>query len=162
MKATRRRARIEPWPWVLASLLFAMVAGSLAFYEVARANPDPLVVDDAYAASLHYSERVRAERRAEALGWEVSLQATPEPGGVQVAVVLRDATGRPLDTSRASIRRERPTEGGLDAEFALRPAGAPGRLQARVPLPRHGRWRLVAHLERGGETVERAFALELP
>jgi nitrogen fixation protein FixH len=162
MEPQRPRAPIEPWPWILAALLFAMVAGSLAFYQVARANPDPLVVDDAYAAGLHYSERVRAERRAEALGWEVTLHATPDPGGAHVSVALRDATGSPLEATRASLRRERPAEGGLDAEFALRPAGAPGRFEAQVPLPRRGRWRLVARFERGGETVERAFALELP
>lgn len=162
MDSARGRTRIEPWPWILATLLLAMVTGSLAFYEVARANPDPLVVDDAYAAGLHYSERVRAERRADALGWQVALRATPEPGAVHLSLELRDSAGAPLDATSASLRRERPAEGGLDAEFALRPAGLPGRLEADVPLPRPGRWRLVAHLQRDAETVERAFELEVP
>jgi len=162
MASTSGRTRIEPWPWILGALLLSMVTGSLAFYRVARTNPDPLVVDDAYAAGLHYSERVRAERRAEALGWQIGLRATTEPGAANLTVELHDASGAPLEVTRASVLRERPAEGGLDAEFALQPAGAPGRLEARVPLPRPGRWRLVARIERDGRTVERAFALETP
>lgn len=38
--------RFEPWPWVLAALLGAMIVASLAFWRIAVTNPDPLVVDD--------------------------------------------------------------------------------------------------------------------
>jgi hypothetical protein len=42
MTTTRTDApRREPWPWALAAALFAMICASVAFYLIARANPDP-------------------------------------------------------------------------------------------------------------------------
>jgi hypothetical protein len=35
-----RKAR-EPWPWVVAAALCAMIAASFAFLAIALANPDP-------------------------------------------------------------------------------------------------------------------------
>jgi hypothetical protein len=40
MADERRR---EPWPWILAGLLLAMVASSLAFWWIAATHPDPRV-----------------------------------------------------------------------------------------------------------------------
>lgn len=38
--------RFEPWPWALAALLVAMIAGCVAFWWIATSHPDPLVVQD--------------------------------------------------------------------------------------------------------------------
>lgn len=48
---SHERTRFEPWPWVIAGMLGFMISGSLAFYSIAASNPDPEVVDDAFAAS---------------------------------------------------------------------------------------------------------------
>ncbi len=53
-----RRPR-EPWPWILAALLVAMMGGSLGFLWIAISAPDPPDVDGVYETGLEYSERVR-------------------------------------------------------------------------------------------------------
>lgn len=154
------RRRLEPWPLGLAALLLSMISASLTFLGVATRHPDPLVVEDAYGAGLRYSERLRAERRAENLGWQIALEATPQGDGARVRVRARDAEGRPLAGARVSLRRERPAEGGLDAEAALRPDGEG--FAGVIALPRPGRWHLIARVDRDGERAERRFELERP
>jgi hypothetical protein len=40
-------AEREPWPWIVAASLAAVIAVSLGFARAALVHPDPLVVDDA-------------------------------------------------------------------------------------------------------------------
>lgn len=35
--------RIEPWPWILATLLVFMIAVSISFYRIAATHPDPVL-----------------------------------------------------------------------------------------------------------------------
>ena len=86
----RREGRREPWPWILAVLLLSMMSISLTFYAVASSNPDAMVVDDAYEAGLRYNEALRAQQRAEALGYRVDLTLAPAADAVRVLVVLRE------------------------------------------------------------------------
>lgn len=139
MPPERRR---EPWPFLLAGLLLAMMAGSLGFLAVAAAHPDPLVAGDAGRAGRRYNAALREQRRAEALGLELRLEVLPTAEGVRVAAQVVDADGAAIDIDRVVVRRERPAEGGFDADFEL--PGRRGHHAGRVPLPRAGRWRLVA------------------
>jgi nitrogen fixation protein FixH len=152
-----RPRRIEPWPVGLALLLLAMIAGSLAFLAVAAAHPDPLVVEDAYVAGLQYNDAVRARRRAEALGVSLELTAEPRDGGMAVRVQARGPGGDPVRPQAVRVRRERPAEGGLDADFELRLQG--GVWSGQIPLPRPGRWRLIASADVTGETLRVARAV---
>jgi nitrogen fixation protein FixH len=154
------RVSREPWPLVLAALLASMIGTSVGFWRGAARHPDPLVVDDADAAARRYSERVRAARRAESLGWSIDLVARPNATGAVLRVALRDGEGQPLAAERVTVRRERPAEGGLDAEVALE-AGSEG-WSGGIALPRPGRWRLVVRAERDDEVAERSFALFAP
>ena len=155
--APRRR---EPWPLALAALLAAMMGTSVGFYRVASRSADALVVEDAFAAERQESDRLRAERRAESLGWQIGLALELHAGGARVIAELRDAEGRPLEADRVSLLRERPAEGGLDATIALERIGAG--FAGDVPLPRAGRWHFVVHAERNGERAERSFAVWAP
>jgi nitrogen fixation protein FixH len=157
MPASRRR---EPWPVALAAGLCFMIGASLGFWRLASAHPDALVVDDAYAAGRAFSERVRAARRTEALGWRIALDATPGGGGAAVRVRVTDSSERPVAAERVTLRRERPAEGGLDADLAL--TAGPDGWRGEIGLPRPGRWLLVVRAELAGEAVERSFALFAP
>lgn len=150
--------RVEPWPVALAGALLAMICVCLGFYAIAATHPDPEVVDDAYEAGLRINEELRARRRAAALGVVLALETRREPGGVEVRVTVTDARGAPAAAERVAVRRERPAEGGLDADFELARSG--GGYAGLVPLPRPGRWRLVATATVGGEVVRRVFSLE--
>jgi nitrogen fixation protein FixH len=144
----------------LAAGLCFMVGASLGFLRLAAAHPDALVVEDAYAAERAFSERVRAARRAEALGWRIELEAAPRPGAASVHVRVRDGAGQPLTAERVTLRRERPAEGGLDAEVAL--AEHDGGWSGEIELSRPGRWLLVVRAEHAGEAAERSFAWFAP
>ena len=148
------------WPIALAALLLAMIGTSLGFYRVASRNADALVVDDASAAERRESDRLRAERRAESLGWQIGLALELRAGGAHVIAELRDADGRPLEADRVSLLRERPAEGGLDQTLVLERIG--DSYAGDVPLPRAGRWHLVVRAERSGERAERSFAVWAP
>ena len=154
MKAEARRRRPEPWPVVLAALLLFMMGASIGFLRVATRHPDPVVGQD---SSRELPEPVRAARRAHALGWEITLATTPRAGGADVRVALADRAGAPLAADRVTLRRERPAEGGFDAELPL--AGVGAQWKGEVPLPRPGRWHLVVRAERGDEAAERRFSL---
>jgi hypothetical protein len=131
------RRRIEPWPIALVALLSAMIGTSVGFYRVAAAHPD-------------------------GIGWSLDVLATPAPGGARVVAQLRNTAGAVLATESASLRRERPTEQGLDAELPLARDAATGALAADVALPRPGRWRLVVAARRDGLRVERRVDVSAP
>lgn len=146
-----------PWPWIVIVLLGAMVTSSLLFLRVSLTYPDALVVSDARAAGRAYHEDVRAERRAEALGWKVELDAQTDAGAADVRVRVHDAKGGHLAAERVSLRRVRPAEGGLDESLDLQRDG--DAWSGRVALPRAGRWHLHVRVETADEAVERTFAV---
>lgn len=156
---TRPRRRLEPWPFVLMAMLAAMIGAGTAFYRIADHHRDA-VIADAYQASLHYNEVVRAAERARALGWRLELDTELHADGARAIATLRDAKGAALSAERMTLRRERPAEGGYDQEFALVRSGEG--YAGQIALPRHGRWQLVASAEREGERIERRVALWLP
>ncbi len=155
-----RARRVEPWPVALAGALAFMIATSLSFLFVSLRHPDPVVAADTYAAEPALAHDLRARERAVALGFALEVATQAVAGGIEVDAALRDATGGEVGADRVLARRERPAEGGLDAEVPLVRAG--GRYRGVVPLPRSGRWRLTVRAERDGVVVERSLALRGP
>ena len=147
--------RREPWPWIVAAGLGSMVAISTAFAVLAHLHPDPLVVEDAYRAGLAWNEERRASERADAAGWRFDLRAEAQGDALRLRLVALDAQGGRLSPDRLDVRRVRPSEGGYDAEF---PVDADGRVE--IPLPRTGRWHLVARAQLDGAVLERVYRVE--
>ena len=157
MSKTSRRVAIEPWPIALAALLAAMIGTSVGFYRIAARNPDPAVASDSFLAGAAFADEARAEARAHAQGWSLDVTTAQTAGGVAVAARLLGADGRPLDADHLSVRRERPAEGGYDADFAIASSGP-----VDVALPRAGRWSLIVRAERGDAAVERRILAWMP
>jgi nitrogen fixation protein FixH len=156
----RAGRRHEPWPLAVLAALLSMIAGCLALYVLAAAHVDALVIEDAYGAGLEVNENVRADRRAEALGMDLALEGQHDDGALRVRVELRHAAGGLAEASRVVVRRERPAEGGLDADFELAARGEG--FEGDIPLPRPGRWRLRVTAAVEGETLRRVFLLDAP
>jgi nitrogen fixation protein FixH len=157
MSKTSRRVAIEPWPIALAALLAAMIGTSVGFYRIAARNPDPAVAGDSFLAGTAFAAEARAEARARAQGWTLDVTTVQTPDGVAVTAHLLAADGSPLDAERLSVRRERPAEGGYDADFAIA-GGDP----VDVVLPRVGRWSLTVRAERGDAVVQRQIPAWMP
>jgi nitrogen fixation protein FixH len=135
-----------------------MAAVLAAFLSAALTHPDPVLVNDAYAASERYDAALRAADRASALGLHLELTSEAAPGGARVATRLLDADGRPLAADRMTLRRERATQGGFDSEVETTRSG--DGWAAFVALPLAGRWIVEARAERGGETIVRRIDVE--
>jgi nitrogen fixation protein FixH len=151
--------RVEPWPLALAAGLAAMIGVCLLFAWVAARHPDPVLVRDTFAADPGRSEELRERRRAEALGLGVRLEARHGPEGLRVRVTVLGAGGARLPAEEVVVRRERPAEGGLDADFPLRADG--DAFVGTLPLPRPGRWRLAVTATVEGRPVRQHFAVFL-
>jgi len=160
VSARESRKRHEPWPWAIAGSLLAMAVVLACFLWTAVSHPDPVLVDDTYAAGQRYNEELRAADRATALGWHLDVRAARTPLGARIAMHLVDAEGRALGADHASLRRERPAQGGFDQTFALKSEG--DGFAADVPLPLPGRWWLEARVEHNGAALVRRIALEMP
>jgi nitrogen fixation protein FixH len=133
----------------------------LAFYTVASRNRDGLVVEDAYAAGLAYDAGREEHDRARRLGIDLALSVEPDAhAGVLVRVATRGRDAQPIEASQVTVRRERPAEGGYDADFPLdRDTGG---WSGRIALPKPGRWRLVVAARVGDVTARETFAIEAP
>jgi len=157
MSKASRRFAVEPWPIAVAALLAAMIGTSLGFYRIALRNPDPAVVADSFLAGARFAEETRAEARARALGWTLDVTSENSGAGIAVGARLLDADGQPLAADQLTVRRERPAEGGLDAEFTIA-----GDRPLEITLPRSGRWSLTVRAERGDAVVKRAIPAWMP
>ena len=82
----RPRKTPELWPLALMSMLAAMMGTGTAFYRIAERNPDA-VIADAYQASLHYGDAVRAAERARALGWQLELNTELRADGAHATAI---------------------------------------------------------------------------
>ena len=153
------RAR-EPWPWLLAGLLGAMIGISLTFLAIAIRHPDPKVVEDAWASEPGIAATIRARQEADARGWALAVRTADVAGGVRLEVMLRDASGHALAPERVRVRRERPAEGGFDADLELLRSGES--FAGEVPLPKGGRWTITVSAERDGGLAEERLALVGP
>jgi nitrogen fixation protein FixH len=147
----------EPWPFVVAGLLAAMIGTSMGFYRIAQRFPDPVVSGDPFQAGIAYADAARATATARAAGWSLAVEARPVGGGVQVGASLRDATGRALAADALTITRTRPAESGFDAAFELESGGS-----MQIPLPRAGRWELHVVARRGDGRLEERIPVWMP
>lgn len=158
MRTTERPSRrAEPWPFLVAGLLAAMIGTSMGFYRIATRFPDPVVTGDPFQAGIAYADAARAAAKAREAGWSLAIEALPADGGVRVDASLRDAAGRPLGADSLYVTRTRPAESGFDARFE--PAdGAP----LWIPLPRAGRWELHVEAQRGEARLEERIPVWMP
>lgn len=147
--------RIDRWLWPLglAASLAGMIGASLALLWIAAHHPDPPVVRDAWLAERELHGERDALARARAAGLGLELATATAPGGVRLEGRVLAPGVLERDGWRVRVRRERPAEGGLDAEFELSREGDV--FAGVVPLPRSGRWNLVARAAGAGVLLER-------
>lgn len=150
---------------VLAILVlsFAIVVGVNATFVVLSITSFPGEEEaKSYAQGLEYNSTL-SDRRAQAeLGWRASAGIIA--GAHPVAqVVLRDASGRPVEGARISGVLRRPTQAALDHTLIFTARGA-GAYEAALPALADGQWDLVARATRAGAhfDLERRLVWESP
>jgi nitrogen fixation protein FixH len=132
--------RVKGWHVAAAvSAFFAVVIGvDATFMALAyRSHPGQVSVTP-YEDGLLYNRRIAQLEAQDKLGWRASAAA--EPG--LVAMVFRDAEGRPVRGLSIAAKLQRPTTeaGAASLRFA---EVAPGRYEAPTGAL-HGAWDLTA------------------
>jgi nitrogen fixation protein FixH len=142
--AVGRRA----WLWPLGVVGMLCVSLSVCAITVLAAVNDPsyAIEDDYYQKAMDW-DRERAFRIvSDRLGWRATIAITNIG---QVAVVLTDAEGRPIDNASVRATAFHHARRGLAEELTLQARGE-GRYVATLSHPREGQWqvRLRASLGR--------------
>jgi len=141
-------------PWAFVGFFLVVILVNVVMMVFAFSTWPGLSTRNHYLEGLAYNERLEAERRQAALGWQVDLAARLGEGR-QVAVVLQaaDAAGAPLLADSLEVRFRRPAQEGYDFTGQAR-ALAPGRYGLEVEMPLPGLWDLQVEIGRGADRYE--------
>jgi nitrogen fixation protein FixH len=132
----------------IAAVVFGVIGTTI---WVASQNYERTVVADPYQAGIHHDAD---RKRAEALGWGLTVDESALRAGPDVALPVRltGKGGEPLEGAEVTVRVSRPGTSQLDKLATARAAGA-GRYVATVPLPVAGFWDLDVMIRKGGDTL---------
>jgi nitrogen fixation protein FixH len=129
------RISMVPWLFVAGFALVIAVNGVMMWFAIGSFSG--LYSDHARARGLRYNEVVAEQRARDALGWTIEIGW--QTGGRQLALIVRDANGRPLSGASVAIDLVRPAEKRAPLGVAMEPQGE-GRFVATVNLPALGNW----------------------
>jgi nitrogen fixation protein FixH len=106
-----------------------------------------------YLQGVAYNQTLAHRAEQKALGWQATVTLAPLPAGkAKLAVVLRDAMGRPLQGLALAGELRHPSDENRDRPLTLRPAG-PGLYEAEISQVAPGAWDAVVRT-RSGEPFE--------
>jgi nitrogen fixation protein FixH len=123
------------------------------FLYTALSTHTGVVANEPYRKGLAYNERIEADIRQQALGWQADI-AVPEKAG-DVSVKLIDREGRPLTGLGLSGRIGRPSTGDMDRPLSFKDSGG-GTYVAALDALQEGAWVIdlqASELKSSGEDV---------
>lgn len=152
MSAAQRRVRPITGRFVLAAMLAffgVVIAVNGVFIAFALRSFSGSSTEGAYQRGLDYNRELAAAATQKARGWLVSLEATPRPEGVALAVRFADRDGRPLE---GEVRAEliRPAAKGHDVAVELARSKDDLHL-GETALPFRGQWAIRVTARSGGQ-----------
>lgn len=135
------RYRWIPWLYVGGMALVICVNAALVYFAIRE--PIGIVAASPYEKGLHFNRELAQRARQDALGWQVAAGYFATTGNTgEIAIELRDGTGKPLAGLQPRVRLSRPIEVVAPIDVALTDQGN-GRYSAIVAPPRHGQWDLT-------------------
>lgn len=142
--------------WPFPGLVFALLAMSMTIVVVTitLASNDPSfgVEEDYYAKAIAWDQTAEQMRLNEELGWESTVEFSPEldPHGKRVVTVLiRDRQGQPISADAVHAFAFHHARRANPVEFDLVPI-APGRYSAAADVIRDGVWTVRLRVESNG------------
>lgn len=153
-----QRGRYIPW---LIVLFFVAQAILFAWFTMLATETHPGQVTTApYQKGLRYNETLAAASKANALGWQGTLEAHGAPEA-DIRLTLTNAAGAPIDGASVRLYLTRPTVDGMDQNLPMAPQGS-GRYHARATLPAIGVWELRASVAVGEDQQQFTKRVTLP
>lgn len=127
----------EPWPWILMAGPFVVIVAAVITLWLAIESNDGLVADDYYKRGLAINQTLSEERLASRRHFRAHMTFSDDARHVRV---MLSGDGELPNALR--LRLAHPTRAGMDELLVLR-ALAPGRFEAQLVTPVHGRRLIV-------------------
>lgn len=128
-----RRDRWIPWSFVAMMLLVIAVNGGLVY--AALSTFTGVAVDESYEHGRVYNQVIDAQRRQDALGWQLGLARE----GDHLTIVARGPDGAPLTDLALTGSLIRPVDPLPDRPLAFDNLGG-GRYQTTIAAAAAGQW----------------------
>ncbi len=148
------------WPLFITGLLLLSIGMGVSAVLAARSDGGAQTVPDYYTRALHYDETLHADAQSAATGWQVTLDAGAEIGGLRtLAFRLVDDAGAPVADAEGEIRIRRPSKIGVVARVPFH-ATADG-YAVGVPAMTPGLWDVTVVARRGTTVFETTQRVEV-
>jgi nitrogen fixation protein FixH len=159
MSPLLRRDRI--WPAIIVTLLLGNVTLGVVLMRVASGDPHFAVEPDYYRRAVGWDSTQAQARQNLALGWQLVPALGAVGGGDPLlTLVLRDASGAPLDGASVSVEARAVAHASDVLAANLLPTGTPGTYAADLPVAREGLWEVRAVAIRGEDQLTAQLRLD--
>jgi nitrogen fixation protein FixH len=139
---------------MLVGFFGVMLAVNFVFATYAVKTFSGLDADNPYDSGLAYNKEIAAAKAQAELGWTVDLTRTPDAGGAQITVTVKDKAGQPVSGLDVAVHFFYPATRKLDRQIAAA-AVAEGVYSGSSPLE-PGRWDVEVDLTRDGQRLFRS------
>ncbi len=128
------------WPWLVAALLIATVAGQGVMLYAAASDPTFAVEPDYYRKAVDFDDVIAQEAANRRLGWSASAEiGARAAAGAEFSLHCTDAKGGAVAGARVAVVAISNLDGERHVSASLAERGD-GRYAALLPLDRDGLW----------------------
>ena len=149
------------WPWFIAALLIATVAGQAVMFYAAASDDTMSIEPDYYKKAVAWDSTASLDSISALLHWNagVTISGAGASGG-EIVVILTDAAGDGVTDAHVKVTAIHNLDGKRHIEAVL-DERADGRYAAHLPLDHAGMWEVRVRADRGADhyrTTSRADA----
>ena len=150
------------WPWLIAALLVATVAGQGVMLYAAASDDTMSIEPDYYKKAVAWDSTATLDSISALLQWKanVSISGAGASGG-DLVVILTDAAGDGVADARVTVTAIHNLDGKRHIEATL-DQRADGRYAAHMPLDHAGLWEVRVQAIRGADHFRTALRVDAP
>lgn len=146
----RRSGGFIPWIYVIGMLVVIAVNGTMIY--CAMSTWPGMAAEHPYQEGIAYNRELAAEKRQEALGWDLAPRLSRGLRGLELRVEATDRQGQTLDGLKIEATLERPLGPSDTERVELKPVSAGTYAASLAPLAT-GQWKLRMAVSRGANTM---------
>jgi nitrogen fixation protein FixH len=150
------------WPWLIAALLVATVAGQGVMLYAAASDDTMSIEPDYYKKAVAWDSTASLDSISALLHWkaDVTIGGAGASGG-ELVVILTDAAGDGVTDAHVKVIAIHNLDGTRHIE-AMLDERADGRYAAHMPLDHAGLWEVRVQAERGADHYRTTSRAEAP
>ena len=150
------------WPWLIAAMLVATVAGQAVMLYAAASDDTMSIEPDYYKKAVAWDSTAALDSISALLHWKanVTISSAGAAGG-DLVVVLTDAAGDGVTDAHVRVTAIHNLDGKRHIEAVLAER-ADGRYSAHMPLDHAGLWEVRVQAERGADHYRITSRVDAP